>query len=160
MSFWENDTPIAKNKCGWTLLEYIHINEKDIKKYHNVTGSYAIVRFNDKFIVGYNKWRDQWEFPAGGIDDGETARQAAIRELYEETHQTLTELDFKGLFKVMDSNGVIKYQAVFMGILTKLLPFIPKEDDEMKEIHLWDMNEEIGYIDECDKKIVEIICRL
>jgi len=27
---------LAKNKCGWTLLEYLDIAESDICRYHNV----------------------------------------------------------------------------------------------------------------------------
>ncbi len=154
----ENDISIAKNKSGWNLLEYVDIGEDDISRYQNVTGSYAIIRMKGKFLVGFNKWRKQWEFPASGIDDGETARQAAIRELYEETHQKQTELDFRGLFKVKDEKGIVKYQAVFVGELSELLPFIPDEKDEMKEIYLWDMDEDIGYVDECDKKIAEMVC--
>ena len=78
---------LAKNKSGWKLLEYIDIKEDDIEQYHNVTGAYAILKIADKYVVGYNGWRKQWEFPAGGIDEGETAREAAMRELHEETHQ-------------------------------------------------------------------------
>jgi len=48
----------------------------------------------DKYVVGLNKYRKQWEFPAGGIEDGESAREAAIRELYEETHQRNNHLEF------------------------------------------------------------------
>lgn len=78
---------LAKNKSGWKLLEYLDVNESDICKYPNITGSYAILIINDKFVIGFNSWRNQWEFPSGGIEEGETARQAAVRELYEETHQ-------------------------------------------------------------------------
>lgn len=149
---------LAKNKSGWTLLEYLDISESDISKYQNVTGAYAVLMVGDKYVVGYNTWRKQWEFPAGGIEEGETARQAAIRELYEETHQKNVELDFKGLFKVEDTKGNIKYQVIFVGRENELSPFNHEENDEMEKIYLWDMKEDIGYVDECDKKIAEMVC--
>ena len=149
---------LAKNKSGWKLMEYLDIDESDICKYPNVTGSYAILRIKDKYVIGYNGWRKQWEFPAGGIDEGETARQAAVRELYEETHQRNEDLVFKGLFKVEDAKGIVKYQAVFVGSQEELLPFERQSMDEMDEIMLWDMKEDIGYVDECDVKIVQIVC--
>lgn len=124
---------LAKNKSGWTLLEYLDIAESDICKYNNVTGAYAILIIKDKFVIGFNNWRNQWEFPAGGIEEGETARQAAIRELFEETHQKTAELIFKGLFKVEDVKGNIKYQAVFIGYQNELSPFIHEEKDEMEK---------------------------
>lgn len=149
---------LAKNKSGWKLLEYIDIREEDIEKYPNVTGAYAILKVGDKYVVGYNGWRKQWEFPAGGIDVGETAREAAIRELYEETHQRNEQLEFRGLFKVEDAKGHIKYQAIFTCQQNELMSFEHTEVDEMNEIMLWDMKEDIGYVDECDVKIVQMIC--
>lgn len=148
---------LAKNKSGWKLLEYIDIKEEDIEKYPNVTGAYAILKIADKYVVGYNGWRKQWEFPAGGIDEGETAREAAIRELYEETHQRNEQLEFKGLFKVEDAKGNIKYQAIFTCQQDELIPFEYTGADEMNEIMLWDMREDIGYVDECDVKIVQMV---
>ena len=151
------DKAIAKNRSGWILQEYINIPEEEISDYPNVTGSYAIVKVCDKYLIGYNRWRKQWEFPAGGIREGETAKQAAYRELFEETHQGDLALEFKGLFKVTDSHGKQKYQAVFLGEKEALEPFIYFEDDEMSEIRLWDLKEDIGYVDELDVAIVTIV---
>ena len=30
---------LAKNKSGWTLLEYLDISESDIPKYRNIPGA-------------------------------------------------------------------------------------------------------------------------
>ena len=38
---------LAKNKSGWTLLEYIDIEEKDIERYENVTGAYSRIMDTD-----------------------------------------------------------------------------------------------------------------
>ena len=148
---------IAKNKSGWILHDFIDVTENQITEYTNVTGAYAIVKVENKYLIGYNDWRKQWEFPAGGIEDGETARQAAYRELFEETHQENLELEFKGLVKVTDSHGIQKYQAVFWGEKETLAPFEHADGDEMSKVYLWDLKEDIGYVDEVDAAIVKIV---
>lgn len=131
-------------------MEYLKVNEDEIGDYDNVTGALAVISVNSEYLIGFNSWRQQWEFPAGGIEPGETARDAAIRELYEETHQRQTDLEFKGLFKIKNPRGTIKYQAVFYGTMPALSPFLHFAEDEMDKIRLWDLKEDIGYVDECD----------
>lgn len=51
----------------------------------------GIVVFNKqgKVLICRRKgWPDAWQFPQGGIDEGETAQEAAVRELREETSLT------------------------------------------------------------------------
>ena len=148
---------IAKNRSGWILHEFIDITENQLTEYSNVTGAYAIVKVGDKYLIGYNNWRKQWEFPAGGIEAGETARQAAYRELFEETHQENLELKFKGLFKVTDSHGIQKYQAAFLGEKETITPFEYIDGDEMSKVYLWNLSEDIGYVDEVDVAIVKML---
>ena len=148
---------LAANKSGWVLLEYLKIEESDIGKY-NVTGAFAIVKVGNRYLFGFNHWRKQWELPAGGIEQGETARKAAERELFEETHQENSALIFKGLAKIMKPDGEIRYQAIYQGVQDELLPFDKKDNDEMDEIILWDLIQDIGYVDECDLKILELSC--
>ncbi len=63
---------LARNRSGWSLLEYIDIEESEIDHYGRVTGAYAIVCIKGLYLIGFNNWRRQWEFPAGGIEEGET----------------------------------------------------------------------------------------
>ncbi len=127
---------LAKNKSGWTLLEYLKINEEKIANYDNVTGAFAVINVNGNYLIGYNSWRNQWEFPAGGIEKGEKAREAAERELLEETHQKSKNLEFRGLFKIMKPDGEIKYQAIFLGFQDELIPFKKCDGDEMDKLML------------------------
>ena len=149
---------LAKNKSGWILLEHLDIKEEEIGNYENVTGAFAIVTVDGQYLIGYNKWRQQWEFSGGGIEPGETAREAAMRELFEETHQRATELTFRGISRMQRPNGEHCYQAVFTGVVEHLEPFVPMDEDEMSDIMLWDLKQDIGYVDECDLKIVKMVC--
>jgi 8-oxo-dGTP diphosphatase len=149
---------LAVNKSGWRLLEYLEIREADIDKISNVTGSFAILKIRNKYVLGYNKLRKQWEFPAGHIEKGETPRYAAERELFEETHQRNSNLIFKGVAKVSNAKDEIRYQAVFFCEQDELSEFTKSDEDEMEKIILWDMAENIGYVDEVDLKIVQLSC--
>ena len=103
--------------------------------------------------------RSQWEIPAGRREGHETPKDCAKRELYEETGQVVSDLDFKGLLKVQNqSNGSIKYNPVYMANVEQLHPF--KENGETSKIMLWDLKEEIGFIDEVDIKIFDFISGL
>ena len=100
----------VENKGGYKLLEYLNINEEDIDKYENITSAGVVFEVNGKYLIGWNNWRKQWELAVGGIEKGETPREAAIRELFEETHQKVDYLEFKGLFKKERPSGEIVYK--------------------------------------------------
>lgn len=53
----------------------------------------------DKFLLIFNKRRG-WELPGGGINEGETAEEAAVREFKEETGYDVTLVD-----RVQADNG-------------------------------------------------------
>ncbi|WP_251205553.1 NUDIX hydrolase [Acetatifactor aquisgranensis] len=149
---------LARNRSGWSLLEVKNIEEWEMDNYNRVTGAYAIVCIKGRYLIGFNNWRKQWEFPAGGIEEGEAPKAAAERELWEETHQQVSSFEFKGLAKVMAPDGEIRYQAVYLGYKDELQSFIKQDNDEMDKIMLWDLKEDIGYFDECDLEILKLSC--
>ena len=146
-----------KNKTGYELLEFIPCSEDDLKNFDNVTGAGVLYKVNDAYLIGFNNWRKQWEIPAGRIEKGEIAREAAIRELYEETHQSIDNAKFEGLFKKKRPNGMIVYMAIFSSEQNDITPFIKKDGDEFDDIILWDLKDDIGYIDEVDLEIIKTI---
>lgn len=153
----ENMNILARNRSGWSLLEYRNMEEWEMGHYDRVTGAYAIVCIRGCYLIGYNNWRKQWEFPAGGIEEGETPGEAAERELWEETHQRVSSLHFKGLVKVMAPNGDLRWQAVYLGHKNGLEHYVKQDGDEMDKIMLWDLKEDIGYFDECDLEVAKRI---
>ncbi len=58
----------------------------------------------------------------------------------------------------MKPDGEIKYQAIVLCFQDELVPYEKCDGDEMDEIMLWDLKEDIGYVDECDLKMVELSC--
>ena len=141
---------------GFEFLEFIRTSEEEINSFQPLAGSFAIIKCDGNYLFCYNIWREQWELPAGKREEYETPKECAIRELYEETGQTVYDLNFKGLLKVKNkNNGKIKFNPVYMTTVDKLQPF--KENNETTDIKLWDLNEEIGSIDEVDIKILDYI---
>ena len=68
------------------------------------TLKYAVIcaRYQDKWIFCRHKARNTWELPGGHIDPGETALEAARRELFEETGATDSEIIPVGIYKLFD----------------------------------------------------------
>lgn len=153
---------LDKNNYLIELIEYYNIDEEQLYEnpYGTPSSSFVIIDVNGRFLLGFNKYRNQWEFPTGKIESGELAIDAAKRELYEETHQKIDELKFCGMFKIYDSiKDEYRFRAVYYGTKTELNEFVANNDDEMTDICLWEFGDKSIHIDEVDCKIAEIILK-
>lgn len=64
-------------------------------------------------VLVFNLYRNVWELPGGLIDAGETPREAASRELFEEARCSAHDLHWLGLVEVND--GSAHFGAVYRG---------------------------------------------
>ena len=110
---------ITKNN-GFEFLDFLILEESEIYGYQRLAGSYVVIKSDDKFLLCFNTLRKQWELPAGQREENETPKECAIRELYEETGQSVLGLEFKSLLKVKNLfTDEIKYNPVYSSTLEK-----------------------------------------
>jgi 8-oxo-dGTP diphosphatase len=109
-----------------------------------ITYTFAIIisRYNAQWIWVRHKERDTWELPAGHLEKGENAQEAAHRELYEETgaleYTIEPVVSYEGVF-----NGRAVFGKIFFAQVTKLGPL---PDFEIREIKFYDqIPEKITY---------------
>ncbi|WP_404443182.1 NUDIX hydrolase [Sutcliffiella horikoshii] len=146
---------LTKNN-GREFVDFIRMSEKDMVNYLPLAGSFAVIKCEGKYLMCYNVWREQWELPAGRREGRETPKECAIRELFEETGQMVSDLTFKGLLKSQKAiSGEFKFNPVYFSEMKKLQPFI--ENGETSEIRLWDLKEKLGYFDSVDIRIFDYI---
>ena len=140
----------------YRFMDFLPINEEALCEYKQLAGSYAVIRIDGKYLICYNKWRKQWELPAGGREQNETPKQCAMRELFEETGQKVSDLQFIGLLQSKHAHtGALKHNPVYFAEMKNLQPFI--ENDEIVEIQLWDASTPLDHFDPLDRKILDYI---
>jgi|SRR5690625_304908 len=149
--------PILIDREGHVFLDFLKVEENKINNHINdapLTHSLVVGKYKGKYILMFNKWRQCWELPGGIIDKGETPKECAVRELFEETNQSVEHLTFKGLMKFkLKPDDRLEYGALYSGEILDVKPF--QENEEAEKIVFWDQQSDIGYITEIDEKLLE-----
>lgn len=76
---------------------------------------WVICRFHNQWLLTQHPRRG-WEFPGGKVEEGETADEAAIREVGEETGAEVSELFYIGQYKVDGKSGSIVKNVYYANI--------------------------------------------
>ena len=122
-----------------------------------LTASLVVLWRGEECLQVFNRFRQVWELPGGMIDPGETARDAAFRELAEESGQRPGVLDFVGFARCWYAPAErVESLAIYRGEIDQAMPFEP--NDEIAEIRWWNPAEPLAGLTRVDEAIARL-CR-
>jgi len=147
--------PICTNRHGDVFADFMEIAEDEInvqKLDFPLTHALVVARNVEGFLLIFNNWKRHWEVAGGILEDGESLRECALRELLEETNQIPRKVKFRGLMKFHLRNGKTEYGGLFCAYIDEVRPF--RSNEEAGKLVFWDRKTDIGYIDEIDRELL------
>ncbi len=120
-----------------------------------LTASLVVLWRGEECLQVFNRFREVWELPGGMIDPGETSREAAFRELAEESGQRPDELDFVAFAHCWYAPAErVESLAIYRGVIDRQLPFEP--NDEISEITWWNPADALDGLAPIDGALVRL----
>lgn len=142
------------------MLEIIAVGEDEVlEKYSPVTHALAVVKYNEQFVLLFNKYRSQWEVAGGCLEANETLRGCVERECFEEIGCRVSHIKYIGLMRFLlkpdyfHKEERVEFGALYCAELTEEIRFL--ENDEMSRLHFYKKGDDIGYINEIDLKLLD-----
>ncbi|MET9022389.1 NUDIX hydrolase [Actinopolymorpha sp. NPDC004070] len=120
-----------------------------------LTASLVVLWHGETCLMVFNRFRQLWELPGGMIDPGETPREAAVRELDEESGQRPGKLDLAGVARVTCApDDRPEFLAIYRGRVDTPLPFVPNA--EMSDATWWLPDEDLPELTPIDAALARL----
>jgi 8-oxo-dGTP pyrophosphatase MutT (NUDIX family) len=148
---YPTDEPLAADGRGNSLISFARGGEAAPPQDAPLPAALVALWRAGRVLMVFDRYRQSWELPGGSIEEGETPRQAAARELLEESGQQPDErLWFIGYARfVLAPDRRAEYLALYAGSCAEIRAFEPTE--EISAIRWWDLLERLpGYVQPLD----------
>lgn len=120
-----------------------------------LTAALVVLWHGRNCLLVLNRFRHAWELPGGMLDPGESAREAALRELVEESGQRPDRLDFAGVARVWYAPARRdEHLAIYRGQVMDPSPFTP--NDEMSDSRWWTPGQPLADLNAIDGALAEL----
>jgi ADP-ribose pyrophosphatase YjhB (NUDIX family) len=114
----------------------------------------VVVEWGQRVLFGFNISRQQWELPGGTVEEGESARDAALRELAEETSIQADRVSLVARAEFMFDGEATRYLAAVFAVVLGSDPELV-ESDELHNFIWWDpMGELFNELSPLDAEVV------
>lgn len=151
---------------GNELLDIILCDENEAdEKYKPITHCLAVIKVENDYLMGWNKWRKDWEIFGGCREEKETLRECIVRECREELGLINVDFEYLGLMHYKMAPGYFnkewhyEYGALYGAKLSKeCLEVIEKSRLDKEEIEKIAFYEEVRNkekIAKIDEKLLE-----
>lgn len=151
------------NRSGQVLnVVYKDVDSELDFKDINISGVHAYCFYGDKLVVVYSDKKAYWTPPGGSVEIGESARDAVMREVKEETNMRVLKQRFVGFQEISEPERVVN-QTRSVCIVEPYGPFVEDPDDgEVTKIELIDPKDYKKYFDwgEVGDHIMERVLQL
>lgn len=136
--------PLVVDDRGNALVSFIRGTEDNPPPDAPLPLALVALWHSDRVLMAFNRHRQTWELPGGQIDPGETPRQAARRELLEETnHVCQGQLRFVGFASFsLAPDQRAEYGALFTGHAADVSSLF-QPNDEIAAVRWWDVRESL-----------------
>ena len=135
------------NRSGQVLnVAYNDINSELDLGDKKIQGVHAYCFCGDKLVLVYSEKKGYWTPPGGGVEAGESARDAVRREVKEETNMNVIRQRFIGCQDITESQGVVS-QTRSVCIVEPFGPFTNDPDGDITKIELIDPADYKKYFD-------------
>ncbi len=142
----------VENSDGSALLAFDRCAEHQLGRLDPavpLTASLVVLWYGDACLMVFNRRRLEWELPGGMLDPGESPRDAAVRELEEESGQVADTLVFGGVARTWFApEHRDEFLAIYQGRVSSPRPFTP--NDEMSDSVWWNPADKLAGLSPID----------
>jgi 8-oxo-dGTP diphosphatase len=135
-----------RERAGNTLVDFRFVREEELARlveHVAVPASLVVATHANAVLMMFDNWRKQWELPGGTREPGETTRQAAARELREETGIHIVDLTFTAVAEFdltrPDRRELLAVYQVQLQVVPRLTV-----NDEALDFRWWPPSEPVG----------------
>jgi 8-oxo-dGTP diphosphatase len=133
------------DKRGGSLVSFARLHDTAFEGLEGAVPpacSLVVVGWDQRVLVGFNVTRQQWELPGGSLEAGESAYDAAIRELVEETGIRAERVSLVARAEFMFGYGSTRHVASVFAVLLSSAPNLVV-NDELSDFEWWDPTGEV-----------------
>jgi ADP-ribose pyrophosphatase YjhB (NUDIX family) len=151
------------NRSGQIItVWYRDIDSESDVKGREINSVHAYCFCGDKLVVVYSEKKGYWTPPGGGVEIGESVRDAVVREVKEETNMKVLKQRFVGFQEIVEPGRIVN-QTRSVCLVEPYGPFVEDPDDrEITKIELIDPKDYKKYFDwrEIGDHIMERVLQL